>query len=42
MYINGTWLTNGDNDKIWLECSEITQNGYKSATSIGKIEKEED
>ena len=24
-----TLLTNSDNDKIWLECSEITQNGYK-------------
>ena len=24
-----TWLTNSDNDKIWLECSEIGQNGYK-------------
>ena len=24
-----TWLTNSDNDKIWLECSEIRQNGYK-------------
>ena len=24
-----TWLTNSDNDKIWLECSEIRQHGYK-------------
>ena len=24
-----TWLTNSDYDKIWLECSEIRQNGYK-------------
>ena len=25
-----TWLTNSDYDKIWLECSEIRQNGYKT------------
>ena len=24
-----TWLTNSDNDKIWLECSEVGQKGYK-------------
>ena len=24
-----TWLTNSDNDKIWLECREVQQNGYK-------------
>ena len=24
-----TRLTNSNNDKIWLECSEIGQNGYK-------------
>ena len=24
-----TWLTNNNNDKVWLECSEIGQNGYK-------------
>ena len=37
-----TWLTNSDYDKIWLECSEIRQNGIRSPTSTGKIGKEED
>ena len=32
-----TWLTNSNNDKIWLECNEIWQNGYK----IGNINRKD-
>ena len=34
-----TWLTNSDNDKIWLECSEIRQKGYKIKNINGKDRK---